>query len=71
MLTNDQARPVPQTEFASPLLIFDLPGLQIGVAEYAEGPTGCTVFLFPDCVALAWLIEDAVQEGVHLCCRCP
>ncbi len=27
-------------------LEFDLPGLSIGMAEYAEGPTGCTVFVF-------------------------
>src|SRR5438034_1082187 len=26
---------------------FDFPGLEIGVAEYDEGPTGCTVFSFP------------------------
>jgi L-aminopeptidase/D-esterase-like protein len=53
MLTNDQARPVPQTEFAGPLLTFDLAGLLIGVAEYAEGPTGCTVFSFPQRAATA------------------
>jgi L-aminopeptidase/D-esterase-like protein len=34
-------------------LTFDFPGLQIGVAEYAEGPTGCTVFHFPDGAATA------------------
>jgi L-aminopeptidase/D-esterase-like protein len=28
-------------------LTFDFPGLEIGVAEYEEGPTGCTVFHFP------------------------
>jgi L-aminopeptidase/D-esterase-like protein len=27
-------------------LTFDFPGLRIGVAEYDEGPTGCTVFHF-------------------------
>lgn len=27
-------------------LAFDFPGLRIGVAEYPEGPTGCTVFAF-------------------------
>ena len=27
---------------------FDLPGVRIGVAEYREGPTGCSVFHFPD-----------------------
>lgn len=29
-------------------LRFEFPGLQVGIAEYPEGPTGCTVFLFPD-----------------------
>jgi L-aminopeptidase/D-esterase-like protein len=29
-------------------LDFDLPGLRVGVAEYEEGPTGCTVFAFND-----------------------
>ena len=28
-------------------LQFDFPGLRIGVAEYEEGPTGCTVFHLP------------------------
>jgi L-aminopeptidase/D-esterase-like protein len=28
-------------------LHFDFPGLRIGVAEYEEGPTGCTVFHLP------------------------
>jgi L-aminopeptidase/D-esterase-like protein len=32
----------------SPRLEFDFPGLRIGVAEYAEGPTGVTVFHFPE-----------------------
>src|SRR6266508_2868701 len=34
------------TEFDGPALEFDFPGLRIGVAEYEEGPTGCTVFHF-------------------------
>jgi L-aminopeptidase/D-esterase-like protein len=38
---------VPQTEFDGPALRFEFPGMQIGVAEYAEGPTGATVFVFP------------------------
>ena len=29
-----------------------MPALHIGVAEYAEGPTGCTLFYFPDGVAV-------------------
>jgi L-aminopeptidase/D-esterase-like protein len=28
-------------------LEFDFPGLQVGIAEYEEGPTGCTVFHLP------------------------
>ena len=36
----------PLTEFEGPVLEFEFPGLAIGVAEYEEGPTGCTVFHF-------------------------
>src|ERR1043166_9780769 len=47
ILTNDTATLTPHVSFDPPTLTFDFPGLQIGVAEYAEGPTGCTVFYFP------------------------
>jgi L-aminopeptidase/D-esterase-like protein len=43
-LTNDSAKLVPRTDFDGPVLELDFPGLAIGVAEYDEGPTGCTVF---------------------------
>jgi L-aminopeptidase/D-esterase-like protein len=46
-LSNDNTDLVPQTSFDGPELAFDFPGLEIGVAEYEEGPTGCTVFHFP------------------------
>lgn len=46
--TNDNTELVPQTSFVGPALEFDLPELEIGVAEYDEGPTGCTVFHFPN-----------------------
>ena len=36
------------TQFDTPFLSFSLPGLQIGLAEYEAGPTGCTVFLFDE-----------------------
>ena len=53
-LTNDTARLVPRTDFGgSRSLTFDFPGLEIGVAEYEEGPTGCTVFHFPNVASLA------------------
>ena len=45
--SNDTLRPTPRTEIdAKRWLDLDFPGLEIGVAEYAEGPTGCTVFAF-------------------------
>lgn len=53
VLTNDTLSLTPQTSFDSPALEFDFPGLHIGVAEYAEGPTGCTVFHFPKAAATA------------------
>lgn len=40
-------------------LTFDFPGLRIGVAEYEEGPTGCTVFHFPS----GAMIERDVRGG--------
>jgi L-aminopeptidase/D-esterase-like protein len=46
-LTNDTAELVPRLEFDGPRLEFDFPGLRIGIAEYDEGPTGCTVFHLP------------------------
>jgi L-aminopeptidase/D-esterase-like protein len=48
MLTNRNTQLVPQTTFLGRTLTFDFPAFQIGVAEYEEGPTGCTVFLFPN-----------------------
>src|SRR5262249_29212358 len=37
----------PRTAFEGRTLAFDFPSLRIGVGEYHEGPTGCTVFHFP------------------------
>jgi L-aminopeptidase/D-esterase-like protein len=34
------------TDFEGDVLELDFPGLRLGVAEYEEGPTGCTVFHF-------------------------
>jgi L-aminopeptidase/D-esterase-like protein len=52
--SNDttQLTPQPPPEDA-PAVSFDFPGLEIGVAEYPEGPTGCTVFSLPAGAALA------------------
>lgn len=46
MLSNDTLTLVPQTQFSGPRLTFDFPDLKIGIAEYEDGPTGCTVFKF-------------------------
>jgi L-aminopeptidase/D-esterase-like protein len=48
VITNDNTNLEPKTSFDNQLLRFDFSGLEIGVAEYEEGPTGCTVFYFPD-----------------------
>lgn len=44
---------LPWQEGLTPVIVqdgvrFDLPGVRIGTAEYAEGPTGCNVFHFPE-----------------------
>jgi L-aminopeptidase/D-esterase-like protein len=46
-LTNDNSVLTPVTAFDLELFEFDFPTLEVGVAEYEEGPTGCTVFHFP------------------------
>ena len=43
---NDTHVQTPRTEIDGPALAFDFPGVEIGVAEYPEGPTGCTVIRF-------------------------
>jgi L-aminopeptidase/D-esterase-like protein len=45
--SNDSLQLVARTDVGARVLRFDFPGLEIGVAEYDEGPTGCTVFHFP------------------------
>lgn len=51
--TNENTTLTPRTKFDSPTLNFDFPRMMIGVAEYDEGPTGCTVFSFPSGVSTA------------------
>jgi 6-aminohexanoate-oligomer endohydrolase len=51
--SNDHVKLEPKTHFDTPNLEFDFPGLEIGVAEYDEGPTGCTVFIFQNGVRTA------------------
>jgi L-aminopeptidase/D-esterase-like protein len=51
--SNDHVTLIPRTTFDTPALHFDLAGVRVGIAEYDEGPTGCTVFHFPDGVRTA------------------
>ena len=45
--SNDSLRPVPRPVEGGQAVELDFPGLEVGAAEYDEGPTGCTVFHFP------------------------
>ncbi len=74
-LSNDVADLTPRTDFGGPQLEFELAGLEIGCAEYDEGPTGCTVFHFPDGVAMQVDVRGgspgtlgAQYEWVHAIC---
>jgi 6-aminohexanoate-oligomer endohydrolase len=69
LLSNDVANPVPRTDFTrARALSFDFPALEIGVAEYDEGPTGCTVFHFPKVATLAIDVRGGSPgiNGQHL-----
>lgn len=46
--SNDNTPLQPSTDIRGRSLSFDFPSIRIGIAEYEEGPTGCTVFYFPD-----------------------
>ena len=67
--TNDLVHPVPRTEFPEArVLEFVFPGLDIGVAEYEEGPTGCTVFHLPKIASLSIDVRGGSPgvNGQHL-----
>jgi hypothetical protein len=55
-MTSTDSKPTPDTSLHGPVLSLGFPGMRIGVAEYAEGPTGTTVFHFPE------LAKAAVDE---------
>ncbi|MGM0881412.1 MAG: P1 family peptidase [Bacillota bacterium] len=48
IVSNDTIILEPQIPIFNNAMEFDFPSLKIGVAEYKEGPTGCTVFHFPN-----------------------
>jgi L-aminopeptidase/D-esterase-like protein len=53
VISNDTAHPKPRTDVdAKRWLDVDFPGLELASAEYAEGPTGCTVFYLPEVASM-------------------
>ena len=74
MLTNDTLTLEPRTDVSGPVLEFDFPAFAIGVAEYEEGPTGCTVFDFGDGASCATDVRGGSPgllggyEWVHAIC---
>jgi L-aminopeptidase/D-esterase-like protein len=73
--SNDTLELVPRTQLDGAALELDFPGLEIGCAEYDEGPTGCTVFHFPDGASLQTDIRGGSPgtfgggyERVHAIC---
>ena len=68
-MSNDQLHPVPRRDITvTRSLEFDFPGLEIGVAEYAEGPTGCTVIHFPKVASMQIDVRGGSpgSSGEHL-----
>jgi L-aminopeptidase/D-esterase-like protein len=57
--------PVPHVSGDGPALTFDFPGLQVGVAEYEEGPTGVTVLYFPKRVKAAVDVRGGAPGTVN------
>jgi len=45
-ITNNDENIIPSLDVREPILKYDFPGIKIGIAQYEEGPTGCTVFYF-------------------------
>jgi 6-aminohexanoate-oligomer endohydrolase len=72
--SNDGLELTPRTKFEGPTLELDFPSFRIGVAEYDDGPTGCTVFHFPAGAAAATDVRGGSPgtlggyEWVHAIC---
>src|SRR2546428_10336878 len=68
LVSNDTLHPLPRIPQTGRVLELDFPGLEIGVAEYEEGPTGCTVFHFPRPASLAIDVRGGSPgvNGQHL-----
>jgi L-aminopeptidase/D-esterase-like protein len=55
----------PQIRFDGPAIEFCFPGLLIGAAEYEEGPTGLTVFHFPNGVMAAVDVRGGAAATIN------
>jgi L-aminopeptidase/D-esterase-like protein len=59
------AAPEPRVRADGPALRFDFPEMRVGVAEYDEGPTGTTVFYFPNGVKAAVDVRGGAPGTVN------
>lgn len=64
-ITNDTSPLLPVTDTDGSVLPFDFPAVKVGIAEYREGPTGCTVFSFPQGVSVAIDLAGNGGQGVY------
>jgi 6-aminohexanoate-oligomer endohydrolase len=55
----------PNTAVNGPALTFDWPALHIGVGTYEEGPTGMTIFRFPDGAAAVVDVRGGAPGSVN------
>src|SRR5271166_2553414 len=63
--SQNAAKPTPHVSYDGPALMFDLPGVMVGVAEYEEGPTGMTVLYFPKPVVAAVDVRGGAPGTVN------
>jgi L-aminopeptidase/D-esterase-like protein len=64
-MNNNSRNLKPITSFNSRYIQFDFPDLYIGIAEYEEGPTGCTVFHFKDRAKVAIDIQGGGVSSIN------
>jgi L-aminopeptidase/D-esterase-like protein len=57
--------PQPSTQIDGPVLRFDWPAIEVGVASYEAGPTGVTVFRFPKRAAAAVDVRGGAPGTVN------
>jgi L-aminopeptidase/D-esterase-like protein len=62
---QDFPEPAPRVYKDGPSLRFEFPGMKVGIAEYEEGPTGTTVFYFPDGVKAAVDVRGGAPGTVN------